>query len=429
MHVRGDIVQKKTDDMDIMCDDLETMDSIGIDSLSLYMSEISKYKVLTSEEVNELCIGMHNGDKSAKEILIKHNLKLVVSIAKKCAVSINNLSIMDLIQEGNIGLIRAVEKFDYTLGYRFSTYATWWIKQFIIKAYNTKEENILIPTAILKLYRKYNKYVEEYMNIYGKIPTDEQIMNYLKISSKRLTTLKNLYMTDSISYDNQVNRMIGDVVYDGDNVEEDIDDYIFLYNIKTILNNYEYYIVYKRLFSDPVPSLEEIGKDLKMSREGAGRIERGAFLKLKKYINNIKLKKTKIDIKQIMEDNQDLVPCSFNERTILYFLQTNLTEYEYYILYHLYFSRKPVTRTQLANLILKDETTIIEIEKGILKKLGYDSIKSIVDDVERIKSKLLEDKKTIIFVRKQIIDIKEIPTYQLSNDMNKTNSYVKTFNT
>lgn len=179
-----------------------------------YLKEIGKYPLLTKEQEIELAYAYRNGDMSAREKLINSNLRLVISIAKN--YQNNHLSIMDLVGEGNIGLITAVEKFNPDLGYRFSTCATPWIKQAISKAITDKGRNIRIPAHIYQLLAKYRRAVAE-LDVDGNHPTDEQIARKLNVEVDRVVELKG-WLHDTVSLEtplgNEAEETVGDMVAD-----------------------------------------------------------------------------------------------------------------------------------------------------------------------------------------------------------------------
>ncbi|MGQ9734983.1 MAG: sigma-70 family RNA polymerase sigma factor, partial [Candidatus Bipolaricaulia bacterium] len=152
----------------------ERMDIPASESLvEIYLRDASKVPLLTPEEEIELAKRIQRGDEKAKEKMALANLKLVVSIAKRYAGL--GLPLLDLIQEGNIGLMRAVERFDWTKGYKFSTYATWWIRQAIVRALATQARLIRLPENILELIQQINRVEEEYLAEQGRPPTSEEL--------------------------------------------------------------------------------------------------------------------------------------------------------------------------------------------------------------------------------------------------------------
>ncbi|MDO8664311.1 MAG: sigma-70 family RNA polymerase sigma factor, partial [Candidatus Liptonbacteria bacterium] len=145
----------------------------GSDSVQMYLREIGQYPLLRGEEEAELAKKIEKGDEAARQKLMVSNLRLVVSIAKKYVGRSANLTMLDLIQEGNIGLSRAVEKFDYKRGYKFSTYATWWIRQAITRALADQARTIRIPVHMIETINKYQQIVRRLVQDLGREPLPE----------------------------------------------------------------------------------------------------------------------------------------------------------------------------------------------------------------------------------------------------------------
>ena len=154
------------------------------EELKIYLNEINQIPLLSAEDEKELAIKAAQGDSAAKEKLINSNLKLVVSIAKKFQG--NGISFLDLIQEGNIGLIAAIDKFDTSLGYRFSTYAYYWIKTTISRAVNQQNRSIRIPVYMVEKLSKYKKIEQELSQKYNREPTENEIAEKMDISVKEI---------------------------------------------------------------------------------------------------------------------------------------------------------------------------------------------------------------------------------------------------
>src|SRR5213596_1187186 len=154
------------------------------DALQLFLNEAGRYKLLTADEEVELAKRVERGDKSAKDLMVNSNLRLVVSIAKKYQG--HGLSLLDLIQEGIIGLIRAVEKFDWRRGYKFSTYATWWIRQAVQRGVANKSRTIRIPVHIVEREQKIARAERELTLTLERPPTDEEVARKAKLSVKHV---------------------------------------------------------------------------------------------------------------------------------------------------------------------------------------------------------------------------------------------------
>ncbi|MFL5969286.1 MAG: sigma-70 family RNA polymerase sigma factor [Gaiellaceae bacterium] len=158
------------------------------DALQLFLNEAGRYKLLTASEEVELAKRIERGDKQAKDLMINSNLRLVVSIAKKYQG--HGISLLDLIQEGIIGLIRAVEKFDWRRGYKFSTYATWWIRQAVQRGVANKSRTIRIPVHIVEREQKISRAERELTAKLERAPTDEEIAKRTKLSLKHVREVR-----------------------------------------------------------------------------------------------------------------------------------------------------------------------------------------------------------------------------------------------
>ncbi|MFQ6090567.1 MAG: RNA polymerase sigma factor RpoD/SigA [Candidatus Bipolaricaulia bacterium] len=195
-----------------------TMNNPATESLiEIYLRDASKVPLLTSEEEVELAKRIKRGDQRAKEKMALANLKLVVSIAKRYKGY--GLPLLDLIQEGNIGLMKAVEKFDHTKGYKFSTYATWWIRQAIVRALATQSRLIRLPENILELIQQINRIEEEYLSEHGRLPSDAELAERLEITPERVREVKELAFTSVTSLETPVGEgeeeTLGDFISDG----------------------------------------------------------------------------------------------------------------------------------------------------------------------------------------------------------------------
>src|SRR5919108_275377 len=160
------------------------------DSIRMYLAEIGRVRLLTHADEIRLAKGIARGDKRCKDKLVEANLRLVVSIAKKYRN--RGVSFLDLIQEGNLGLIRAAEKFDHTKGYKFSTYATWWIRQAITRAIADKGRTIRIPVHMVEKVNKFHRTHRRMVQFLGREPTDEEIANELKVPVEEILRLQEI---------------------------------------------------------------------------------------------------------------------------------------------------------------------------------------------------------------------------------------------
>lgn len=259
------------------------------DTLQTYLKEIGKISLLKSEEERNLgkLIKEQNSD-MAKRKLIQANLRLVVSIAKKYIGQ--GVNFMDLVQEGSIGLIRAAEKFDYSKNFKFSTYATWWIKQSIIRAIANYSKSIRIPVHMSDKIRKYKRIYNELSNSLGREPTDNEILQKLEISLSKLQKIKQSILVEPVSLETTITDDLCLRDYIEDKTLQSPEDKVKQDCIKTdvpkLLNTLperEKQVLTNRygLNSDKPKTLAQLGDMLGYSKERIRQIEEGAILKLR----------------------------------------------------------------------------------------------------------------------------------------------------
>ena len=271
---------------------------MGNEELKIYLNEINQIPLLSAEEEKELTTKAAQGDSAAKEKLINSNLKLVVSIAKK--FQDNGISLLDLIQEGNIGLMTAIDKFDNSLGYRFSTYAYYWIKTTISRAVNQQNRSIRIPVYMVEKLSKYKKIEQELSQKYNREPTDSEIAEKMDISAKEVRELKE-YLSDTVSLDAPIGDdkedSFGSFVEDNsngnpaDNYEREDMSKILLKVLDTLPER-EAGILKMRFgigYNAPL-TLEEVGKRYSLTRERVRQIEASALKKMRNPVRASKLR-------------------------------------------------------------------------------------------------------------------------------------------
>ena len=265
------------------------------DLINLYLKDIKKHKLLSKEEEFSLLVKAKNGDIEAKNELITSNLKLVVNIAKGYVNK--GMSFIDLISEGNMGLIYAIDKFDIDKGFRFSTYAVWWIRQAIMKAIIVKGREIRIPSYKYDLLNKINRYIMDKLQTGGSYPPVEQIAEDLHIDAEKVENIirdfqdpmslsmsigEDISLEDTIAQEQEIS------------MEEEIFREMGMKHVRDLveeLDEREKSILKQRygLDGSDIYALEEIGKKLNITRERVRQIEKRTLEKLKfRYTKDLK---------------------------------------------------------------------------------------------------------------------------------------------
>lgn len=269
--------------------EIKASEATTVNSIKVYLNEISQYNLLSKEDEVRYAEAATRGNQEAKNALINHNLRLVVSIAKKYMG--RGLTLSDLIQEGNFGLIKATEKYDVNKGFRFSTYATYWIRQSISRAIMDQTRNIRIPTHIIELLSKIKKAERDFQQSYNKEPKEKDIAEVLGIDIKKIKEAYS-WMKDTSSLDvvigDDEDTTVGSFIEDESvadsfmNIEDD-ERKEAVQNILNTLTDREQLIIKNRfgIGMDRAKTLDEIGKELGISRERVRQIEATALKKLR----------------------------------------------------------------------------------------------------------------------------------------------------
>ena len=281
-------------------EDLESLaEGVGLeDHVRMYLKEIGKVPLLTAEEEVELAIRIEHGDEAAKDRLNEANLRLVVSIAKRYVGK--GMQFLDLIQEGNLGLLKAVEKFDYRKGYKFSTYATWWIRQAITRAIADQARTIRIPVHMVETIHKLGRVSRQLSQELGKDPTPEQIAQEMNMPVDKVREIMKISQ-DPVSLETPVGEEedshIGDFIPDDDAPapSESAAAILLREQLMEVLETLtprEQKVLRLRFGLDDgcQRTLEEVGKEFHVTRERIRQIEAKALRKLRHPSRSKKLK-------------------------------------------------------------------------------------------------------------------------------------------
>ena len=268
--------------------DLTVPEGVGIeDPVRMYLKEIGKVPLLSSEQEIELAKKMELGDEEAKQMLAEANLRLVVSIAKRYVG--RGMQFLDLIQEGNLGLIKAVEKFDYRKGYKFSTYATWWIRQAITRAIADQARTIRIPVHMVETINRLVRTQRQLLQSLGREPSAEEVAKAMELPVDRVREIMKISQ-DPVSLETPIGEEedshLGDFIQD-DHVEVPVDAATFtllheqLMEVLDTLTDREQKVLRLRFgLDDGRPrTLEEVGKEFNVTRERIRQIEAKALRK------------------------------------------------------------------------------------------------------------------------------------------------------
>ena len=297
--VEDDIILSDEDDIDIEKIDLSVPDGIGLeDPVRMYLKEIGKVPLLSAEEEIAYAQRMEEGDEEAKKRLAEANLRLVVSIAKRYVG--RGMQFLDLIQEGNLGLIKAVEKFDYRKGYKFSTYATWWIRQAITRAIADQARTIRIPVHMVETINKLVRVQRQLLQELGREPSPEEIAETMDIPVERVREIQKISQ-EPVSLETPIGEEedshLGDFIQD-DNVPVPAEAAAStllkeqLVEVLGTLTEREQKVLRLRFGMDDgrARTLEEVGKEFNVTRERIRQIEAKALRKLRHPSRSRKLK-------------------------------------------------------------------------------------------------------------------------------------------
>lgn len=292
-------MDESAEEVDVEHIDLSVPDGVSIDDpVRMYLKEIGKIPLLTTEEEIELAKRMELGDEEARQRLAEANLRLVVSIAKRYVG--RGMQFLDLIQEGNLGLIKAVEKFEYKKGYKFSTYATWWIRQAITRAIADQARTIRIPVHMVETINRLVRTQRQLVQTLGREPSPEEVANAMEIPVERVREVMKIAM-DPVSLETPIGEEddshLGDFIQD-EQVAVPVDAATYtllqeqLTEVLDTLTEREQKVLRLRFgLDDGRPrTLEEVGRDFNVTRERIRQIEAKALRKLRHPSRSKKLK-------------------------------------------------------------------------------------------------------------------------------------------
>lgn len=287
------------EEVEIDPNDTRYLDEVADDSVRLYLREIGKIPLLTSEEELALAQRVIAGDRKAKDKMAEANMRLVVSIAKR--YSGRGLDFLDLIQEGNTGLLRAVEKFDPDKGFKFSTYATWWIRQAITRAIADQARTIRIPVHMVETINKLLRTQRRMTQELNREPTIEELSKELDLEPSKIEYVMKIKqdissLDASVGRDDEEDSVLGDFIEDEETVspEDSATNQLLKEQVQRVLstlNDREQKIVRMRFGLDTGKShtLEEVGLEFAVTRERIRQIEAKALAKLRKHKDAKKL--------------------------------------------------------------------------------------------------------------------------------------------
>lgn len=266
----------------------------SLDSVQMYLKEIGRHKLLNGAEEKELAKKIIAGDEEAKKALANANLRLVVSIAKKYIGRSSDLTLLDLIQEGNLGLFKAVEKFDWRKGYKFSTYATWWIRQAVTRALADQSRTIRIPVHMVETIAKYKQIYRRLSQDLGREPLPQEIATEMGVDVEKIHTIEKIDQStaslDKPTDDDDEKSTLGEFIADDKiaSPDQDVSHRILRDQIHEILSDLspkERAILEMRhgLKDGVMRTLEEVGKEFGVTRERIRQIEAKAHEKIRQH--------------------------------------------------------------------------------------------------------------------------------------------------
>jgi len=272
------------------------------DSIQMYLKEIGQFSLIQAHEEKELAKRIETGDEEAKNLLARANLRLVVSIAKKYVGRSPDLTLLDLIQEGNLGLFKAVDKFDWTKGYKFSTYATWWIRQAITRALADQSRTIRVPVHMVETIAKYKQVYRRLSQDLGREPMPEEISIEMDLDIEKIYTIEKIdqntvSLESPVGDDGDEKSTLSDFLADDkvSSPDQDASHRILKDQVEAILGDLSEkerkILELRHGLGDGIQhTLEEVGKKFGVTRERIRQIEAKAHEKIRQHVDSGKLK-------------------------------------------------------------------------------------------------------------------------------------------
>ncbi len=291
--------EEDNEEEDIDLDTVDLLDGVGTDDpVRMYLKEIGTVPLLSADEELELAKRKSEGDEQAKQRLIEANLRLVVSIAKRYTG--RGMSFLDLVQEGNLGLIKGVEKFDYTKGYKLSTYATWWIRQSVTRALADQARTIRVPVHMVETINKMSKMQRKLTLELGYEPSSAELAEALDMSEEKVNEIMQI-AREPASLETPIGEeddsSLGDFVADNNTVtpEENVESIMLREQIDSLLEDLKererQVIILRFGLEDGHPrTLEEVGKEFNVTRERIRQIEAKALRKLRNPVRSKRIR-------------------------------------------------------------------------------------------------------------------------------------------
>lgn len=314
------------------------------DAVKKYLSEIGSIPLLSKDEEISLAKRIAVGDEDAKKKMVEANLRLVVYVAKNYIRFSSAYEFFDLIQEGNLGLLKATENFDYQKCNRFSTYAIPMIRFYILNAINQRGNLVHISSNLKGLYNSYSRYKTAFYNKYARYPTALETQRALKITENQYNNILNVEkniisirsFSDQVSDDDE--KEIGETIPYFETGYEEIENNVLgteiMHQAKDILNSYEYYIIYQLYFQSSKVSRREVSQILGLTHQAVNIVEKKALEKLRRRLSDRNIKR------QNIKTNEKITPMDFRIMVILLYLKLHLSDYEYFLVYTLWYQKQ-----------------------------------------------------------------------------------------